>query len=545
MALRKRQGISAVLSAGDWAQGTVMKCRPFLAAAVLVSSLFASGDLAFAAEKTLTVGAAIFPDNLRAGNLTYAALSLVAQTNDFLVTRDNKGDFQPALATSWEAIDPTTMRFHLRQGVKFSDGVEFTADDVTFTLGRVVDPKAAYGQAARINLVQSVTAVDTYTVDIKTKSIFPTLILGLSDIVMEPKHYFEKVGAEGVAAHPIGTGPFVFEKWVPGDRYTLTANRNYWGGAPKIDRLVIRAIPDGSSRVASLVAGETQIIEEVPVDLIDQVDSSGIAAVDQIATTVGLVLTFNPKIKPFDNPKVREAFDYAIDKPLILKQILKGRGELLQGQILTKGVLGWNSELKARPYDPAKARQMLQDAGYDFNTPVTITTLNGKYVSDTDICNAAAGMLHQIGIAATVEVVEGGTFQQMTNAQKWGALHVNGWYSLGDADFASVWYTKGGLRSNWIDPDYEQLFVAARSTTDTAEREKIYRRMMEILSQQTPAIFLFGLPSLYGVSKDITGFGAASDKVPRVNPRASSAASGTTSSRSKISGRDSRSWSLG
>jgi peptide/nickel transport system substrate-binding protein len=516
MALRKRQGISAVLSAGDWAQGTVMKCRPFLAAAVLVSSLFASGDLAFAAEKTLTVGAAIFPDNLRAGNLTYAALSLVAQTNDFLVTRDNKGDFQPALATSWEAIDPTTMRFHLRQGVKFSDGVEFTADDVTFTLGRVVDPKAAYGQAARINLVQSVTAVDTYTVDIKTKSIFPTLILGLSDIVMEPKHYFEKVGAEGVAAHPIGTGPFVFEKWVPGDRYTLTANRNYWGGAPKIDRLVIRAIPDGSSRVASLVAGETQIIEEVPVDLIDQVDSSGIAAVDQIATTVGLVLTFNPKIKPFDNPKVREAFDYAIDKPLILKQILKGRGELLQGQILTKGVLGWNSELKARPYDPAKARQMLQDAGYDFNTPVTITTLNGKYVSDTDICNAAAGMLHQIGIAATVEVVEGGTFQQMTNAQKWGALHVNGWYSLGDADFASVWYTKGGLRSNWIDPDYEQLFVAARSTTDTAEREKIYRRMMEILSQQTPAIFLFGLPSLYGVSKDINGFGAASDKVLRL-----------------------------
>ncbi len=132
-----------MLSAWDWAQGTVMKRRPFLAAAVLVSSLFASGDLAFAAEKTLTVGAAIFPDNLRAGNLTYAALSLVAQTNDFLVTRDNKGDLQPALATSWEAIDPTTMRFHLRQGVKFSDGVEFTADDVTFTLGRVVDPKAA------------------------------------------------------------------------------------------------------------------------------------------------------------------------------------------------------------------------------------------------------------------------------------------------------------------------------------------------------------------------------------------------------------------
>src|SRR5258708_35267005 len=159
-----------------------MKRRPFLAAAVLVSSLFASGDLAFAAEKTLTIGAAIFPDNLRAGNLTYAATSLVAQTNDFLVARDDKGDLRPALATSWESIDPTTMRFHLRPDVKFTDGVDFTADDVVFTINRVQDPKAGYGQAARISQVQSTTAIDKYTVEIKTKAVFPTLALGLSDI---------------------------------------------------------------------------------------------------------------------------------------------------------------------------------------------------------------------------------------------------------------------------------------------------------------------------------------------------------------------------
>jgi len=493
-----------------------MKYAPAPVLAVLFASLLAPSG-AMAADKVLTVGASVFPDSLRAGVLTYAALSLVAQTNDFLVTRDNKGDLQPALATSWEAIDPTTMRFHLRQGVKFSDGVDFTADDVVFTLNRVQDPKANYGQAARISQVESTTAVDKYTVDVKTKTIFPTLTLGLSDIVIEPKHYFEKAGADAVAAHPIGTGPFIFQEWVPGDHYTLTANRSYWGGAPMIDKLVIRAIPDGASRVASLVSGETQIIEEVPVDLIDQVEASGNARIDEINTSVGLVLTFNPTIKPFDNPKIREAFDYAIDKPLIFKQILKSRGELLQGQILTKGVLGWNSDLKARPFDPAKARKMLQDAGYDFDTPVVITTLNGKYVSDTDISNAAAGMLNQIGIKATVDVVEGGVFQQMTSSQKWGALHVNGWYSLGDADFASVWYTKGGMRTLWVDPEYERLFVAARSTNDKAEREKIYRRMMEILNQQTPAIFLFGLPSLYGVSKDVTGFGAASDKVLRLS----------------------------
>jgi peptide/nickel transport system substrate-binding protein len=252
------------------------------------------------------------------------------------------------------------------------------------------------------------------------------------------------------------------------------------------------------------------------VDLIDQVDSSGSARVDSIPTTVGLVLTFNPRLKPFDNPKVREAFDYAIDKPLILKQILKGRGELLQSQILTRGVLGWNPDLKARPFDPAKAKQMLVEAGYDFATPVTITTLNGKYVSDTDICNAVAGMLANIGVKATVEVVEGGTFQQMTSAQKWGALHVNGWYSLGDGDFASVWYTEAGKRSNWIDPAFDKMFVEARSTNDGAERTRIYNRMMAVLAEQTPAIFMFGLPSLYGVAKNIAGFGASSDKILRL-----------------------------
>ena len=123
-------------------------------------------------------------------------------------------------------------------------------------------------------------------------------------------------------------------------------------------------------------------------------------------------------------------------------------------------------------------------------------------------------MLANIGIKATVEIVEGGTFQQMTSAQKWGALHVNGWYSLGDGDFASVWYTEAGKRS--IDPAFDKMFVEARSTNDTAERVRIYHRMMAVLAEQTPAIFMFGLPSLYGVAKNVAGFGASSDKILRL-----------------------------
>lgn len=489
-----------------------MKRRELLALAALLTL----GGQASAAGRTLTVGASVFPDSLRSGTSSYASLSLLEQTSDPLLARDNKGDLHPALATSWEQIDPLTTRFHLREGVKFSDGVDFTADDVVFTINRIVDPKNAYAMLSRIGQVSGATAVDAHTVDIKTKTLSPTLLRGLSDIIVEPKHYYEKVGADAVAGRPMGTGPFIFKEWVPGDHYTLTTNKAYWGGAPSVDTLVIRTIPDGSTRVASLVTGESQVIEEVPVDLIDQVNESGTAKVDEISTTVGLVLTFDPTIKPFDDPRVREAFDYAIDKQLILKTILKGQGEILQSQVLTSNALGQNPALKARPFDPAKAKKMLQDAGYNFNTPVPITTQNGKYVSDTDICNAVAGMLNQIGVKATVNVVEGGVFQQMSNALKMGPLYMVGWYNLGDADFASVWYTKAGFRTKWTDPEYEQLYVAARSTNDEAERVKDYHRMMEIQYQQTPSIFLFGLPSLYGVSDQITGFGAASDKLLRL-----------------------------
>lgn len=486
--------------------------RSFVAA----TALLALGQPAFAADKVLTIGAAVFPDTLKPGIGSFASQSLLVQTNEQLVQRDNKGDLQPTLATSWELVDPLTMRFHLRQGVKFTDGVEFTSDDVVYTIKYVQDPQNAYGAAARISQVTGATAVDKYTVDVKTKAEFPTLLRGMAEIPILPKHYAEKVGVAGLATKPMGTGPFIFQEWVPGDHYTLTANKNYWGGAPKVDKVVIRTIPDGSTRVAALVSGEAQIIEEVPIDLIDQVNASGNARVDEIPTTVGLVLTFDPTIKPFDNVKVREAFDYAIDKPLILKQILKGQGEILDGQVLTKTALGYNPDLKARPYDPDKAKKMLVEAGYDFNTPVPILTQNGKYVSDTDICQAIAGMLNKIGVKATVDAVEGGTFQTRANAMKMGPLHMIGWYSLGDADFALVWYTKAGHRTTWYSDEYEKLFTAARSTNDQKERVRLYHEMEALTYREMPSLYLFGLPSLYGVNKDIKGFGAASDKVLRL-----------------------------
>lgn len=490
--------------------------RHVTGAAVAALTVFAAGPL-YAADKTLVIGAAGFPDSLTTGISSFTALNLEYQTMDPLVLRDDIGNLKPGLATSWEATGETTWRFHLRPGVKFHDGAPFSAEDVKFTLDYIMNPKSVYGSRSRIGEVAGARVIDANTVEITTKQPFPTLPNGLSDIPIEPKHYHDKVGAEGMTKHPIGTGPFKYERWVPADRYELTANKDYWDGAPKVDRVLLRQIPEASTRVAALLAGEAQIIEEVPVDLMARIETSKTAKIASVESTVGLVLTLDIRKPPLDNPKVRLALDYAIDKPLILKEMLGGTGSLLQGQMLTSNTLGYNPNIKARPYDPAKARELLKEAGLANGFTTSITTRSGKYQSDVDISNAVAGMLSKVGIKTTVNVVEGGVFSKMATAQELGPIHMVGWYSLGDADFAAVWFTKASGRSVWINEEFEKLFVEARTTVDEAKRVKAYHRMMEIMYAENPSIYMFGLPSVYGVSAKLAGFNPPSDKILRLS----------------------------
>jgi peptide/nickel transport system substrate-binding protein len=484
----------------------------------------AAGALAMAlsmsaaqAQKAVTVAVAGFPDSLKTGFSSFTALTLSIQTNDTLMGRENGGKLVPALATKWEALNDTTWRFTLRDGVKFHDGKPFSAEDVKFTLDRALDPKTVYGTASRISQIASVKVVDPLTVEITTKAAAPTILVGLSEIVIEPKHYYEQAGSEAVARRPIGTGPFVFQRWVPADRYELTANPNYWGGKPRIDRVVFRQIPESATRVSSLLAGETHIVEEIPIDLVERVKSSRNAEVHSVETSGSLVVTFDTRKPPFSDPRLRLAVDLAIDKNLINQQILGSTGSVLDGQLLTKSTFGHNPNLKARAYDPARAKQLLAEAGFPNGFATTLSTRSARYVSDVEIANAVIGMLDKIGIKVSMNLVEGGVWTRMAQAADMGPMHMVGWYSLGDADFNTVWFTEGGKRSFWKNDEYERLFLAARSTVDEAARLKAYHRMMEIMHEENPSSFLFGLPSVYGKSRRLTGFVAPEDRLIRLD----------------------------
>ncbi len=473
-----------------------------------------------APSDTLVVATAVFPESLEGSATSFAGLSLAYQTMDPLIQRDDQGNLRPGLAVSWEAVDDTTWRIELRPGVTFHDGTPFTATDVKHTLEYVLNPASIHTGRRRIEQLETITIVDEHTIDLRTDGPFPTLTLGLSDIPIEARHYHERTTKQERAQRPMGTGPFIFALWEPGDRYELTANESYWGGAPRIERVVFRQIPESSTRLASLLANETHIIEELPVDLIPRVEEAADLEVAPVESAVALVLTLDTRRPPFDDRAVRVALDHAIDKPLIREALLRGSGSLLDGQLLPESTPGHNPALSARPYDPVRARDLLTSAGYPHGFATSITTRASKYVSDVYIANAVSGMLDKVGITARINVVEGGVFSKMVLARDLGPIHMVGWYSLGDADFATVWFTEASGRALWHNAEYEELFLQARSTIDEGARRRIYQRMMEIMHEETPAIFLFSLPSIYAKTRRVTGWQPPTDKVLRLHKAA-------------------------
>lgn len=491
--------------------------RRLIGAAALAATVIAGSVPVQAQDDTLVVGAAVFTDSLSPAAGGYITLSLVYQTWEPLVARDPDDKLVPALAERWEALSPTHWRFHLRRGVKWHDGTPFTAADVKFTIDYVTDPKTVYVRKGRIAGIAGTEVVDDHTVEIRTAKPAPLLLRGLADIAIEQKAVTEKLGQKEAHRRPVGTGPWKYQEWVAGDHYDLVANPDYWGGPPAMKKLRIRAISEGATRVASLIAGETHIIEEVPVDLLPSVERRRNLKIDATESSVSLVLTFDTRKPPFDDVRVRQAVDYAIDKKTLLQQMLGGYGSVLDGQLVTKATFGHNPKIAARPFDPAKAKALLAEAGHAGGFDNRINTLSGRYLSDVDIANAAAGMLSAVGVRTTVNVVEGGVWSQLDRNKEQGPMYQIGWFSVGDADFNTVWYTQASRRSYWNNAEFDRLWQEGRSTLDETKRLATYHRMMEIMHEEVPSVFLFGLPRISARQAKVEGWQPSRDSLLRLH----------------------------
>ncbi len=414
----------------------------------------------------------------------------------------------PGLALKWEVTNPTTWVLTLRGGVKWHNGDDFSADDIVFSLGRVMDPATRSLFIGNFSVIASVKARDPLTVEIVTKEpdpFMPQRLANYGSSVL-PKKYLEAVGEKAFLEKPIGTGPYKFKQFVPGQSAVLEKNEHYWEPVP-VNSLTFRKIPELSARIAALRTGEVHIINAVSPDGIAQIS---LAPTKPVTTPAGsaFFLPVNMRTAPLDNRDVRHALSLAIDRESIIKNLLAGQAKVLNEPILA-GSNGADPSRKPLAYDPDQARSLLKKAGYAKQEILYETMANAYFGNDREIGEALVAMWSDVGFNAKLGVIEPAVRAQKNTAKSFQGLFA-GYFASQYGDAAGLMWRamspSGILSYYWNVPDasaraeFNAMGASAVQNFNEAERAAIYRKMSDIMLDVMPWILLFEPSMIYGVN---------------------------------------------
>jgi peptide/nickel transport system substrate-binding protein len=461
---------------------------------------------------------------------------------DGLVTRDNTSGVHMELAESTQWLDPKTLEIKLRKGVKFHDGSEMKADDVVFTFNRIIKENAIeYPQlhtSPRKGLISPLASVDKkddYTVVMNFSGAWPAAMQMLVHQQIVSKAYVEKNGTKGLVEKPMGVGPFKFVSAKTGfEEVVLERFDDYYGGAPDlkpvgkacVTRAVFRVIPETSTRIAALLAGEVDIISEVPPELVNTLKQVPTVQVKTVAGTRPLWMEMNVKQAPFDDAKVRQALNYAVDKDLIIKKVYNGLAQPLGGPLMPTNNFA-DPNLKPYAYDKDKALALLKEAGWAPGADGILAKGGQKFtfVIDTldatrSLAEAVASLYRDIGIDATVRIWEYSVVQPKLLAGERQA-YVGDW---GDSAFDPIghmeakWstYQKGstygrGNFSGYSNKRVDELILAGETENDIAKRHTIYNEAQKLIYDEAPAVFLVLPEAIEAASSRVQNWNPASD----------------------------------
>lgn len=426
-----------------------------------------------------------------------------------LVQRDKNSEIKPMLATEWKQVDDLTWEFNLRQGVTFHDGTPFTAEAVKKTFDRILDKEVASPRANLFEKVKEIKIINEHTVQFILTEPFSPLLSILSNhegSIFSPKA-IEKYGKQ-LSQHPVGTGPFTFQTWTPGQEIILVKNEAYWGEKPKVDKVVFKVIPEDATRIAMVETGEAHIAEPVPVTEVERVQSSSVMSLYRSEAFGTEFIGFNTKKKPFDDVRVRQAISHAIETDAIIKGVFNGVGTKSNSTMGPK-VLGYNPDLKGYEYDINKAKALLSEAGYPNGFKTTILTNDLK--ERMNLAEVVQSQLKGIGIDVEVKVLEFGTFFA-TAAKGETDLFITSWRNAtGDGDYNQYnqFHSKSqGSAGNYFfykNPEVDKLIEEGRKEKDLSQREKIYAQIQAIEMKETPFVPIRNLENIAAVSKNVKG----------------------------------------
>jgi peptide/nickel transport system substrate-binding protein len=445
---------------------------------------------------------------------------------DALTHVDEDARLIPGLATSWRATDATTWEFKLRRGVKFHDGSEFTAADAVFSIERTLKmPNGQFGIFTRRIVAKQI--VDPYTLRLKTATPYAMVPYDMNSVFVVSKKAASNARAEDFDSGRamVGTGPFRFARFLRGDRVELLRNDDYWDGKPPWDKVIFRIIPTDPARLAGLLSGELDAIEQVPTADLPRVRRDPRLRTAQkvswrtifffldqrrdrapgLADPSGRPLERNP----FRDIRVRRAISKAINRQAIVERLMEGAA-LPASNLVSPPVFGYAPDLKPEPFDPAGAKKLLAEAGFPDGFTMTLAAPNNRYVNDDQIAQAVAQMLAHVGIRVRVETLPINVYLPKGGKGEF-AFAMLGWGSFsGDLALRSLVATadpdKGFGAFNWSgysNPRVDELLERAFASVDEKRREALARDAMRLAMRDYAVIPLHHQFATWAMKKSL------------------------------------------
>ena len=432
---------------------------------------------------------------------------------DSLITFSYEGDFIPLLASEFAFTSDTTLEFWLREGITFHNGETFDARSVTTSVARMQDEDEGSHLIRNFASIVEVEVVDDYHVIMHLSGPDAQLLHALTRLPMVPPDHYAAVGQAEFAQNPIGSGPFKFVEYVIDSHTIFEANPDYWDGSPKgkplVAEVIMRVIPEPTTRVAELVSGGVDLIAAVPLDQRPVVTDAGMTNISYADGRVAVARINSSNIglsaeaaegesargfEALTDVRVRQALNYAVDRQTIIDALLGGTATPL-GQPFVPGGFGYNPNNEAYPYDPDRARELLAEAGYGDGLNIKLTAQNTIL---SDVLTALVDYFADVGVTAELEVIEPGLGNQRLLAGDYDPLFMSTWYPA--ETFFHFLIRCEGLISTYCNPELEPLLLEEKQTLDIDERNQIIWQITDVLREEAPALWLWNSESTAGVN---------------------------------------------
>ena len=443
---------------------------------------------------------------------SYFSFEVLENVFDTLVEPDENLQMQPALAESWEVSDDQlTWTFDLRDGVTFHDGSPFTSEDVVYSYRRIIDEELA--NAWKFATVTDVSAPDEDTVVITVSQPTPNLLSNLGGFKGMAIVEQQNVESGDITTAPVGTGPFSVSDYVSGDHISLTANSDYWGGAPKLGGVEYRFISEPATALAALRAGDIDWTDVVPPQQVDALATDSEVTLGLTPSSDYWYLALNEARSPWNDPRVRQAIAYAIDRDAIVQAVSYGTAAVNQLAIPEQSFWYTNYDEYSTDLDAAQA--LLDEAGFEGGTLDMLAT--SDYPETVTAAQIIAASLEPLGITVEIRQPDFSTWLDEQNSGSFDMLMM-GW--LGNIDPDDFYYaqhhTDGASNAQkYSTPTVDDLLDRARVETDRDARKDLYAQAARIIADDASYIYLYN-PSVIQVwSLSVTGYETRADRAIR------------------------------